>query len=98
MYFDAADKDPRTEDDDSPDDSDEGRSAVCDAVEACVKDDAALESFYLTVLDGKTKRDDIAESLGWSPDAVTAARTKLQRRLLKQFPQEFACAKKRRSS
>lgn len=89
--------DPTTEHDPA-DGLDADTSAVCDAVEACAKGDDALESYYLSVLGGNTKREAIAEDLGWSSEAVTAARNKLQRRLLKQFPQEFASAKKRRRS
>jgi hypothetical protein len=90
--------DPRSDGDGQSDGADEGRTAICAAVEACTRDDEALESFYLAVLDGHTKREDIAAALGWTPDAVTAARVKLQRRLLKKFPQEFASAKARRRS
>ena len=89
--------DPKTDDGETGG-IDSDRSAVCDAVEACAKGDEVLESFYLSVLDGNTKREDIAANLGWPPEAVTAARNKLQRRLLKRFPNEFASAKKRRRS
>lgn len=77
----------------------DGTSAICDAVEACVKGDEDLELYRLAVLDGNTNRDDIAAALGWAPAKVSAQRIKLQRRLLSQFPGEFAAIKnKRRAS
>lgn len=77
-------------------DEDEGRSAICDAVEACTGGDEPLQLFRLAVLDGHTKREDIGKALGWSPEQVTAARIKLQRRLMSRFPVEFAAAKSKR--
>jgi hypothetical protein len=71
-------------------------SAVCAAVEACTKGDDDLELFRLAVLDGHTKRENIATAIGWESPRVTAARTKLQRRLIKEFPAQFAAAKKKR--
>lgn len=85
---------PGSADDDEAEN--DGRSAICFAVESCTKGDEMLELFHLAVLDGKTKREDIAAALGWSVDQVSAARTKLQRRLIKRFPEEFAAAKKKR--
>lgn len=93
--------DTRINDDGEMDGMDEGMdeaSIIADAVEACATGDAELESFYLAVLDGNTKREDIASALGWLPGEVTAARIKLQRRLLKRFPKEFTSAKQRRRS
>ena len=75
---------------------DEGRCAVRAAVEACVKGDDKLESLYLAVIDGNLKREEIAAALGWTPDEVSAARNKLQRRLVAQFPAHFASYKKTR--
>jgi DNA-directed RNA polymerase specialized sigma24 family protein len=75
---------------------DEGRGAVRAAVEACVKGDDKLESLYLAIIDGNLKREEIASTLGWTPDEVTAARNKLQRRLVAQFPAQFASFKKTR--
>jgi len=83
----------------SDDDDDEGRTAICAAIEACAEGDETLQLFRLAVLDGNTKREDIASALGWSPDQASAARIKLQRRLTSRFPQEFAAImRKRRAS
>jgi hypothetical protein len=78
------------------DEDDEGRRAVLAAVEACVKGDDKLESLYLAIIDGDLKREALASTLGWTPDEVTAARNKLQRRLVAQFPAQFASFKKTR--
>jgi hypothetical protein len=78
------------------DEDDEGRRAVRAAVEACVKGDDKLESLYLAIIGGDVKREAIASTLGWSPDEVTAARNKLQRRLVAQFPAMFATFKRTR--
>jgi len=59
----------------------EDERAVLHAIEACTVDDADLTSFYLAVLDGNTKRDEIARVLGWTPERVSVARRKLNRRL-----------------
>ncbi len=75
---------------------DEGRCAVRAAFEACVKGDDKLESLYLAIIDGNLKREEIAAALGWTPDEVSAARNKLQRRLVAQFPALFASYKKTR--
>lgn len=75
---------------------DEGRRAVRAAFEACVKGDDKLESLYLAIIDGNLKREEIAKALGWTPDEVSAARNKLQRRLVAQFPAQFASHKKTR--
>ena len=72
----------------------EGTRAICATVEACLKGDETLELLYLAILDGNVKREAIAEALGWSVDEVTAARNKLQRRLVAQFPAKFAAYKK----
>jgi hypothetical protein len=73
-------------------------SAVCAAIEACAHGDEDLEMFRLAVLEGEgnVKRESIAATLDWTPERVTAARVKLQRRLIKKFPAEFAAAKKKR--
>ena len=61
--------------------------------------DSRLEELYLAIsVEGHTKREDIAEALGWSVDDVTAARVKLQRRLVSQFPELFSKARKRKAS
>lgn len=74
----------------------EGTRAICATVEACLKGDEKLELLYLAILDGNVKREAIAEALGWSVDEVTAARNKLQRRLVAEFPGKFAAYKKTR--
>ena len=67
------------------------------AFEECVKGDEKLELLYLAVLDGNVKREEVAAALGWTVDEVTAARIKLQRRLVAQgFPALFASYKKTR--
>jgi hypothetical protein len=75
---------------------DEGRCAVRAAVEACVKGDEKLESLYLAIVDGNLKREEIATALGWTPEEVSAARNKLQRRLMAQFPAQFSSHKRTR--
>lgn len=71
---------------------------VVEVIESCASDDEDLSAFYLTVLDGHTKREDIAAALGWDVARVTAARVKLQRRLESRYPDKFGEMKKRRSS
>jgi hypothetical protein len=75
-----------------------GRSDILAAAAACAEGDPALETLYLTVLEGYVKRDDLAEVLGWSAAEVTAARNKLQRRLLAEWPALFSKYKQRRPS
>jgi hypothetical protein len=72
------------------------RREVLAGIEACTADDPDLHALYLAVLDGATKREELAVALGWSADRVTAARIKLQRRLLRQDPDRFAPARERR--
>lgn len=50
-------------------------------IEAAVAGDADLESYYLAVLDGPLKREQLAASLGWSTEKVSVVRKKLRRRL-----------------
>jgi hypothetical protein len=71
---------------------------ICVAVEACARGDEDLELFRLAVLEGSPKREAVAAVLDWPPERVSAARTKLQRRLTARFPEEFASAKKKRSA
>jgi hypothetical protein len=87
----------------SPEDeavAEEGRTALLGGIEACTADDPDLQALYRAVVDGTTKREDLAAVLGWSPDRVTAARIKLQRRLVRSMPETFAPArdKRRRTS
>ena len=87
----------------SPEDDameEEGRRAILTSIADAVSDDADLRALYAAILDGATKREDLAETLGWSSDRVTAARIKLQRRLVRRDPQTFAPAleKRRRTS
>lgn len=74
------------------------RSDILAAAAGCAEGDPALETLYLTVLEGYVKRDDLAEVLGWSAAEVTAARNKLQRRLLAEWPALFSKYKQRRPS
>lgn len=60
------------------------------AARECCLGDRDLRLFLAAVLDGCTKRVDIAVELRWTPDRVTAARIKLQRRLARRFPHLFA--------
>ena len=84
---------------DATSDEDEGRSAICAAVEACTEGNEDLQLYRLAVLEGHTKREDIANTLGWAPQRVSDARIKLQRRLKSQFSKEFAAiTNKRRAS
>ncbi len=89
-------RDPRICDDGMLEGATGEPSAVCEAIDACAKGDESLEFYCLAVKDGNTKRDSIAAALGWTPEAVSGARNKLQRRLCARFPAEFASAKKRR--
>ena len=66
------------------------RSVLLEAVAKCVEDDEQLSALYVAILDGAVKRDELAEALGWSAEAVTASRAKLQRRLVSRFPEQFA--------
>lgn len=84
---------------DSPEDEameEENRQELLVLIEGCTTDDQDLRDLYLAILDGNTKREDIAAALGWSADRVTAARIKLQRRLLKRAPERFGEARERR--
>jgi hypothetical protein len=74
----------------------EGQHELCEAVESCTTGDADLEAFYLAIIDGNVKREAIAEALGWDVDRVTAARIKLQRRLVRTAPELFADVRERR--
>lgn len=74
------------------------QSEVVAAIESCASDDDELSAFYVTVLDGHTKREDIAAALGWDVARVSKARNKLQRRLETKYPQMFEGMKKRRAS
>ena len=74
------------------------RSSLLEAVAKCAEDDDELSALYLAILEGSVKRDDLAEALGWSADAVTAARNKLQRRLVARFPEQFAKFKQKRKT
>ena len=74
------------------------RTEIVAAIESCASDDDELTTFYLTVLDGHTKREDIASALGWDAARVSRVRTKLQRRLETQYPELFGELKKRRTS
>ena len=78
--------------------SDGERTEVVEAIESCASDNEDLSAFYLIVLDGHTKREDIAAALSWDVARVTAARVKLQRRLESRYPEKFGEMKKRRSS
>jgi hypothetical protein len=76
----------------------EGRAAICASIELCVEGDDKLELLYLAILDGTVKREEIATALGWTLNDVSAARIKLQRRLVAKFPEQFASHKKARVS
>lgn len=76
----------------------EGREKILALFATCIDGDADLQALHDAILDGHVKRDDIAAALGWNVDRVTAARIKLQRRLLKKAPDELSGAKQRRIS
>ncbi len=65
-------------------------------IDSCVADDQDLKSLWLAVKDGCVTRSELASSLCWTADRVSAARIKLQRRLLKSFPETFSEYKCRR--
>lgn len=72
------------------------RSVVLEAVAKCVEDDEQLSALTLAILEGNLKREDLAEALGWSVDTVSASKTKLQRRLMSGFREQFAKFKQKR--
>lgn len=74
------------------------QSEIAAAIEACASDDEELMAFYVTLLDGNTKREEIATALGWNVERVSRVRIKLQRRLETQYPALFGGMKKRRAS
>lgn len=78
----------------------EGRKEILGRIEEAIGDDADLRALHTAILDGATKREELAASLGWSVDRVTAARIKLQRRLVRIAPDRFAptLEKRRRTS
>jgi hypothetical protein len=84
----------------SPEDAvaDRERTTVIAAVEASVDGDEDLEAFYWTVLDGHVRREDIAEKLNWTAERASAARVKLQRRLVAKHPELFDGSKKVRTT
>ena|GEM_PF-2434855 len=67
----------------------EDERRVLAAIEAVTVDDGALRDLYRAVLDGHTKRDAIAVALGWTPDQVSVARRKLNRRLADAYEMLF---------
>ena len=75
-----------------------GRSEILEAFAASIKGDEELEDLHRAILEGHTKREQIAEALQWSVERVSAARVKLQRRLVARFPALFADITKRRAS
>jgi hypothetical protein len=77
----------------------EDRRALLEAVAACA-DEPDLRAYLDAVLDGNVKREEIAEALGWTGERVSAARIKLQRRLVRSFPETFAAVRdgRRRAS
>ena len=74
----------------------ENRRELLRSIEAATDDDPDLRALYQVILEGHIKREAIAEALGWSADRVTAARVKLQRRLVRRDPERFAPARERR--
>jgi hypothetical protein len=76
----------------SPEDEvieEENRAALLASIAECTKDDPDLVALYRVILEGSIKREEIAGALGWSVDRVTAARIKLQRRLVRHEPERF---------
>jgi len=86
-------------DEPSPEDAvaDGERTEVMAAIVACADGDSDLEDFYMAVLGGHVRREDIAEKLGWTVERASAARIKLQRRLLAHHPELFGTSKKVRT-
>ena len=80
------------------DDLENMQSELVATIERCASDDDELTNFCLTVLEGNTKREDIASALGWDVAKVSRVRIKLQRRLETQHPEMFGELKKRRAS
>jgi hypothetical protein len=66
-------------------------------VATCADGDPDLEAYYVAVTEEET-RGDVASHLSWPSTRISAARTKLQRRLIVQFPALFCGLKKRRAS
>jgi hypothetical protein len=73
----------------------ENRRSILATVEECIGDDADLRALYLAILEGHTKREELAAVLNWKADRVTAARIKLQRRLIRAAPERFAATRER---
>jgi DNA-directed RNA polymerase specialized sigma24 family protein len=69
--------------------AEENRREVEEAFAACTADDLDLDTLWKTILDGHTKREDIARELGWPLTRVDVARKKLQRRVARLDPQRF---------
>lgn len=70
----------------SPEDEtieEEGRRNILGTIERAIGDDAELRALYEAIIDGAIKREELAASLGWSVERVSAARIKLQRRLVR---------------
>jgi hypothetical protein len=70
--------------------AEEARIELLDEVAACARGDDELEHLYAAILEGHTTREELATALGWTRDRVTAARVKLQRRLVSHCPSRFA--------
>ena len=72
---------------DSPEDdavTEEARIGLLADVAACARGDADLEALCAAILDGHVKREELVEALGWTPERVSVARKKLQRRLVRR--------------
>ena len=74
----------------------EERALLLRTIEAAAEDDPDLRALCGAILDGAVKRVELAAALGWSVDRVTAARIKLQRRLVRRAPERFAAARTKR--
>jgi hypothetical protein len=82
----------------SPEDLEEAEASrvFYDGVSACTKDDEVLGMLLLAIEGGAVTRAEIAAELGWTPEQVSAARIKLQRRVLERFPERFDAYRKKR--
>lgn len=83
----------------SPEDDaveEEGRVEILASLEVAVAGDPDLKALCGAILDGATKREELADALGWRAERVTAARIKLQRRLVQRAPHIFVPALEKR--
>lgn len=68
--------------------AEERQRELLDGFEDCIRGDPELLALYAVILEGTTKREEIAAALGWSADRVSVVKKKLQRRFLRRGSQD----------